>query len=63
MNPDIVKLFEYTVLASPGVLNRYRRYKIPGEPLSLAVKCTGWEKFAIFDRKRLLYRKRYEIGR
>jgi len=52
MNPDIVKLFEYTVLASPGVLNRHRCYKIPGEPNSLGVK--RWEKFANFDRKRLL---------
>ena len=60
---NIVKL-----LSPPG--SHHSSFLIPGadiqlqgEPLQWGAKYTGWEKFAIFDRYRLLPRKRQEIGR
>ena len=64
MAEDIVKLLSppsspiTLVFFIPGADIQFQ-----GEPLQLGAKYTGWEKFAIFDRYRLLSRKRQEIGR
>jgi len=60
---DIVKLLSPP--GSPTTLAFLTSALIPnskGNPFSGGAKCTGREKFAIFDRNRRLPRKRYEIG-
>jgi len=64
MAEDIVKLLSppgspiTLVFWSPAPISNSK-----GNPFSGAQNTLGWEKFAIFDRYRLLSRKRQEIGR